>query len=249
MGLAILICQDPNFEAQKETSDFQHILLTPPNENSPVCSVLHPKSNLKASSWQSFLQDLVSRWEAVHSEGTINYYTAGQSEHKPELLGLFLSEVFHHFKAPEVPTSNTTEVISHICHEPNSCRPCCIFEGCFAQLFLQTSEVFTFLPSFQQLRTSIKPYLQLVSFLRQLHPQPFAFCDLSSQFLYLSIKLLPLMLRLCLDLLQHLHFTGQLLVVRLQALLVFFKICFELGKKKKMKEIQHLVTYINKGIC
>lgn len=189
------------------------------------------------------------RWEAMHLEGTINYYTAGQSEYKPELFGLFLSEAWHHFKAPEVHTSNMTEVTSHIYHEPNSCRASCIFERCFTRLFLQTSEVFTSLPISQQLRTSIKPYLQLVSFLRQLHPQSFAFCDLSSQFLYLSIKLLPLMLRLCLDLLQHLHFTGQLLVVRLQALLVFFKVCFELGKKKTTKEIQHFDTYINKGIC
>lgn len=63
-------------------------------------------------------------------------------------------------------------------------------------------------------------YLQLTCFLRQLHPEPVAFGDLGMELLDLRVELLPLVLRLGLDLLQDLHLTRQLLVICLQALLV-----------------------------
>lgn len=51
------------------------------------------------------------------------------------------------------------------------------------------------------------------------------------ELLDLGVQLLPLVLRLGLDLLQHLHLARQLLVVRLQALLVLLQICLELGER------------------
>lgn len=53
------------------------------------------------------------------------------------------------------------------------------------------------------------------------------------ELLDLGIQLLPLVLRLSLDLLQHLYLARQLLVVCLQALFVLFQICFELGEGRK----------------
>jgi hypothetical protein len=64
------------------------------------------------------------------------------------------------------------------------------------------------------------------------------------ELLDLGIQLLPLVLRLGLDLLQHLHLTSQLLVVCLQALLVLFQVCFELGEGREnnlLVILQHTV--------
>lgn len=82
-------------------------------------------------------------------------------------------------------------------------------------------------------------HLQFVRFLGQFHAEPVSLGDLGVELLDLGIQFLPLVLRLGLDLLQHLHLTRQLLVVCLQALLVLLQICFELGGGR---EKHYLIT-------
>lgn len=53
------------------------------------------------------------------------------------------------------------------------------------------------------------------------------------QLLELRLHFLPLVLRLCLGLLQTLHLAGHLLVVVLQALLVLLQVGFELRRTNK----------------
>lgn len=74
-----------------------------------------------------------------------------------------------------------------------------------------------------------RAYLELAGFLGQLHAEPVPLRHLGVELLHLRVQLLPLVLGLGLDLLQHLDLARQLLVVRLQALLVLLQIRFELG--------------------
>lgn len=230
MGLAILTCQDPNSEHKRQPVTF-----------STFCSHLHMRT---AQSAQPSIQD--QTWRPAAGKASFRIWSPGweRTQKAPLIItqltlrslsfwGYFFQRCVITLRLLKSPPATRWGHCPPLApRSPTPAAPAASLKDALPSYSCRHLKFFTSLPIFQQLRTSIKPYLQLVGFLRQLHPQPFAFCHLSSQFLYLSIKLLPLMLRLCLDLLQHLHLTGQLLVVRLQALLVFFKVCFELGKKK-----------------
>lgn len=146
MGLAILTCQDPNSEHKSQPVTF-----------STFCSHLHMRT---AQSAQPSIQD--QSWRPAAGKASFRIWSPGweRTQKAPLIItqltlrslsfwGYFFSEVHHHFKAPEVPTSNTMRSLpTSGTQEPNSRSPSCIFEGCFAQLFLQTSEVFHFLAYF-----------------------------------------------------------------------------------------------------